>query len=149
MSQERVTVQLVQRQDYRFENHFGDAVPGLLTDEPTPLGAGEGPSPVQLLASAVGNCLGASLLFALRKFNPQAAGRIAAEVSAETGRNADKRLRVTGIQARLTIGEDVAAYKHLDRALATFEDFCTVTASIRAGIPVTVRVFDAQGTPLK
>jgi uncharacterized OsmC-like protein len=149
MSQERVTVLLAQRQDYQFDNRFDAAVPGLLTDEPAPLGAGLGPSPVQLLASAVGNCLGASLLYALRKFNPQAAGRITAEVIAENGRNADKRLRVTGIHARLTIGEDVAAYRHLDRALATFEDFCTVTASVRAGIPVTVQVFDAQGTPLK
>lgn len=149
MSQERVSVQLVQRQDYQFDNRFDAGVPGLLTDEPAPLGSGLGPSPVQLLASAVGNCLGASLLFALRKFNPQAAGRIAAEVSAETGRNADRRLRVTGIQAQFTIGDDVAGYKHLDRALATFEDFCTMTASVRAGIPVTVQVFDAEGNQLK
>ncbi|MFO1218488.1 MAG: OsmC family protein [Burkholderiaceae bacterium] len=149
MSEERVTVQLAQRQDYAFDNRFGAAVPDLLSDEPAPLGAGTGPSPVQLLASAVGNCLAASLLFALRKFNPQAAGRISAEVTAESGRNAERRLRILGLQARLTIGEDVSKFQHLDRVLASFEDFCTVTASVRAGIPVTVQVFDARGVQIK
>ncbi len=149
MSQDRVTVQLAQRQDYQFQNHFGEAVPPLITDEPAPLGAGSGPSPVQLLASAVGNCLAASLLFALRKFNPQAAGDIRAEVSAETSRNAERRLRVTAMTVRLTLGMPVQGLQHLDRALAGFEDFCTVTGSVRAAIPVAVQVFDAQGAPLK
>jgi len=149
MSQDRVTVQLAQRQDYQFANQFGEAVPPLLTDEPAPLGAGSGPSPVQLLASAVGNCLAASLLFALRKYNPQASGDIRAEVSAETGRNAERRLRVTAITVRLTLGMPVQGLQHLDRALAGFEDFCTVTGSVRAAIPVAVQVFDAQGASLK
>lgn len=149
MSQDSVTVTITQRQDYRFDNHFGDGVPALLTDEPTPLGSGSGPSPVQLLASAVGNCLAASLLFALRKFNPQAAGDIRAEVDAEVGRNADRRLRVTAMTVRLTLGMPVQGLQHLDRALAGFEDFCTVTGSVRAAIPVAVQVFDAQGAPLK
>lgn len=149
MSQDSVTVTITQRQDYRFDNHFGDGVPALLTDEPTPLGSGSGPSPVQLLASAVGNCLAASLLFALRKFNPQAAGDIRAEVDAEVGRNADRRLRVTAMTVRLTLGMPVQGLQHLDRALAGFEEFCTVTGSVRAAIPVAVQVFDAQGAPLK
>ena len=34
---------------------------------------------------------------------------------------------------------------HLDRALAQFEDFCTVTASIRQGIPVELEVYDSTG----
>jgi uncharacterized OsmC-like protein len=149
MSQDRVTVQLAQHQDYQFDNRFGGAAPDLRTDEPPPLGGGAGPSPVQLLAGAVGNCLAASLLFALRKFNPGAAGRIRAEVTAETGRNAERRLRIVGLQARLTLGEEPSSMQHLDRVLATFEDFCTVTASVRAAVPVTVQVFDAQGAALK
>ena len=69
MSEESIHVQLQQKQDYQFDIHFGGEIPTLMGDEPAPLGAGQGPSPVQLLAAAVGNCLSDSLLFALRKFN--------------------------------------------------------------------------------
>ncbi len=148
MSEARETVRLTQRHDYQFDNQFGGAVPALLSDEPPPLGQGAGPSPVQLLCSAVGNCLAASLLFALRKYKEDP-GPLACEVEAETGRNADKRLRVLGLTARLTLGVPGDSLDHLDRALASFEDFCTVTGSVRAGIPVTVQVFDAHGAQLK
>ena len=148
MSSATVSVRLTQRSDYQFDNHFGDGIADLLSDEPAPLGQGAGPSPMQLLCAAVGNCLSASLLFALRKFKHKPEP-ISCEVSAEEGRNADKRLRVVGMSVRLRLGVPAASLEHLDRALATFEDFCTVTASVRASIPVTVAVFDAQGVQLK
>ena len=53
---------------YRQGTGEGAEVPVLTGDEPAPLGTGQGPSPVQLLCAAVGNCLSDSLLFALRKF---------------------------------------------------------------------------------
>ncbi len=62
------TVSLQQQADYRFEIRFGENIPSLIADEPSPLGKGEGPSPAQLLCASVGNCLSDSLLFALRKF---------------------------------------------------------------------------------
>ena len=68
MSEELVRVELSQQQDYRFAVNFGGTVPELVADEPAPLGSGAGPSPVQLLAASVGNCLSDSLLFALRKY---------------------------------------------------------------------------------
>lgn len=145
---EIVTVRLAQRRDYQFELDFGAGVPPLLADEPPPLGQGSGPSPVQLLAAAVGNCLSDSLLFALRKYK-QAPEPIRTELRAEVGRNAEGRLRVLSLQATLTLGTPAGALAHLDRALASFEGFCTVTQSIAAAIPVTVQVFDAQGTRLK
>ena len=148
MTSPRETVRLSQVQDYRFDAGFGGAIPPLRCDEPPPLGQGEGPSPVQLLCAAVGNCLSASLLFALRKYK-QDPGTIACEIEAEVGRNAEKRLRVLGIAVTLTIGVPGDTVEHLDRALAGFEDFCTVTQSVRAGIPVTVAVFDAHGAQLK
>ena len=52
-----ISIELHQRSDYQFDIQFGAAVPALLCDEPEPLGQGLGPSPVQLLAAAVGNCL--------------------------------------------------------------------------------------------
>ena len=135
MSETSVTVRLTQRQDYQFDNQFGDGLPELLTDEPAPLGQGSGPSPMQLLC-------------ALRKLK-QPSGPIACEIQAEVGRNADKRLRVLAITAQLTLGVSGDAIEYLARVMASFEDYCTVTGSVRAGIPVTVKVYDVQGVQLK
>lgn len=148
MSAERVQVLLQQEQDYRFRVEFGAGTPALIADEPPPLGQGQGPSPVQLLASAVGNCLSDSLLFALRKFK-QAPEPLSCEVVAEVGRNADGRLRVLAMTARLRLGVPAARLEHLDRVLAQFEAFCTVTQSVGAAIPITVQVIDSEGTVLK
>lgn len=148
MSETSIHVQLHQKQDYQFDVHFGGAVPDLMGDEPAPLGAGQGPSPVQLLAAAVGNCLSDSLLFALRKFK-QAPEPIACDVHADVGRNAEGRLRVLGIKAVLMLGVPAASLEHLDRVLATFESYCTVTQSVGQGIPVTIEVVDALGAQLK
>lgn len=148
MAEDKVTVRLAQHQDYQFDVQFGAGVPDLLADEPAPLGQGRGPSPVQLLAAAVGNCLSDSLLFALRKFRQQPEP-IRCEVSAEVGRNAEGRLRVLSLQATLTLGVPAEALQHLERVLGSFEAYCTVTQSIAQGIPVRVSVLDAQGAVLK
>jgi uncharacterized OsmC-like protein len=148
MSETTVTVRLTQAQDYRFDVDFGGDLPALRVDEPPPLGQGGGPSPMQLLAASVGNCLSASLLFALRKFK-QAPEPIRSEVRAEVGRNAEGRLRVLSMQATLTLGVPAASLDHLDRVLAGFEAYCTVTQSVAAAIPVTVQVLDASGVRLK
>ena len=61
-------VEVEQEENFGFVVDFGvDGVPVLETDEPEPLGEGQGPNPARLLAAAVGNCLAASLLFCLRK----------------------------------------------------------------------------------
>lgn len=148
MAEKTVTVRLEQRRDYQVESHFGGGVAVLLGDEPPPLGQGAGPEPVQLLAAAVGNCLMASLLFALRKYKQQPEP-LRAEVSAEVGRNPQGRLRVLSLTARLTLGVPVEALDHMERVLGQFESFCTVTESVRQGIPVAVEVYDAQGSKLK
>jgi len=147
MNDPKVTVRLRQQHDYLFSIDFGAGLPVLLADEPPPLGAGAGPSPMQLLASSVGNCLSASLLFALRKFK-QHPEPIDCEVDAEVGRNAEGRLRVLKIDVRLTLGVPAAALEHLDRVLGSFESYCTVTQSVKAAFPVTVEVFDAGGNLL-
>ncbi|MFO1292271.1 MAG: OsmC family protein [Rubrivivax sp.] len=148
MTAPRETIRLRQLQDYQFDVEFGAAVPVLRADEPPPLGQGSGPSPVQLLAAAVGNCLSASLLFALRKFKQQPEP-IGCEVTAEVGRNAEGRLRVLGMEVRLTLGVEAAALQQLPRVLDTFEGYCTVTQSVRGSIPVALQVFDAAGARLK
>lgn len=148
MSETHIHVELRQQQDYQFNIHFGEPVPVLLGDEPAPLGAGRGPSPVQLLCAAVGNCLSDSLLFALRKFK-QAPEPITCDVQAEVGRNATGRLRVLSIKAVLKLGVAGASLQHLERVLDQFQEFCTVTQSVGQGIDVSVEVFDAFGVQLK
>ena len=148
MANDSVTVRLLQQQDYQFDVQFGAGVPALLADEPLPLGQGQGPSPVQLLAAAVGNCLSDSLLFALRKYK-QRPEPIQCEVVAEVGRNEQGRLRVLAMQATLTLGVPAEALEHLERVLTSFENYCTVTQSIAQGIAVQVTVLDAQGAVLK
>ena len=141
-------VQVRQVLDYQFDLDFGAGRPLVRSDEPAPLGAGIGPSPIHLLAAAVGNCLSASLLFALRKFK-QRPEPIGCEVHADVGRNADGRLRVLSMTATLRLGVPATELEHLDRVLGTFESYCTVTQSVNAAIPVEVIVLDAQGTRLK
>ncbi|MGE5641361.1 MAG: OsmC family protein [Clostridia bacterium] len=141
-------VSLRQDRDYAFFNDFGPAGE-IRTDEAPPVGGGSGPTPVQLLEAAVGNCLAASLLFSLRKFK-QSPEPIHARVEAEVGRNEQKRMRVLRLKARLVLGVPAASLgEHLARALAQFEDFCTVTASVRAALPVDVEVYDSDGKRLK
>jgi len=148
MSETKPRVLLRQQQDFQFEIDFGADVPKLLGDEHPPLGQGRGPTPVQLLAAAVGNCLSDSLLFALRKFK-QAPEPIQCEVTADIGRNAQNRLRVLGLDVVLTLGVPAAKLEHLDRVLGQFEDFCTVASSVSQGVPVRIVVRDADGQQLK
>lgn len=148
MSESPHRVLLRQQQDFQFQIDFGAGKPGLLGDENPPLGQGSGPTPVQLLAAAVGNCMSDSLLFALRKYK-QTPEPISCVVDAEVGRNAQNRMRVLGLDVALTLGVPAASLEHLDRVLASFEEFCTVGASVAQGIPVRVSVRDAAGQQLK
>lgn len=148
MNETAPRVVLRQQQDFQFAIDFGTGQPPLIGDEHPPLGQGQGPTPVQLLAAAVGNCLSDSLLFALRKFK-QAPEPIRCEVAAEVGRNTENRLRVLGLDVVLTLGVPAAGLQHLDRVLEQFEAFCTVGASVAQGIPLHVSVFDASGQQLK
>ncbi len=148
MSNTFLTVHLNQQQDYRFLIDFGAPVPPLLGDEPPPLGMAAGPSPVQLLAASVGNCLSDSLLFALRKFK-QAPEPLRTQVQAEVGRNPEGRLRVLAMAAELHLGVPASQLEHLQRVLDTFEQYCTVTQTVAPAVAITVSVFDSTGQRLK
>ncbi len=148
MSDSTIEVELVQRHDYQFDIHFGSSVPPIMGDEPAPLGSGLGPSPVQLLAAAVGNCLSDSLRFALRKFK-QVPDPLSCHVEAQVGRNNEGRVRVLNIKAALTLGVPAAKLDHLERVLSQFEAFCTVTQSVGVGIPIEISVFDSEHLRLK
>jgi uncharacterized OsmC-like protein len=142
------SVTLRQQEDFQFTIDFGPGIPSLHADESPPLGGGTGPTPLHLLAAAVGNCLSDSLIFALRKFQQDAHG-LTTEVEATVGRNAEGRLRVTQIRVAVTLGTAATQLQHLDRVLGQFERFCTVAQSVGQGIPIEVSVADAAGVRLK
>jgi len=139
-----ISITVTQQSNYQFLVDFGAAIPQLLADEPKPLGAGEGPSPSHLLLSAAANCLSSSLYFALQKFK-QDAGGITTTATARIDRNEENRLRVLDIAVTIRLGKDGADIDHLDRVLSQFEAFCTVSQSVRHGIPISVAVEDGQG----
>jgi len=146
---ETIRLTITQESDYAFRVAFDDTpLAPLLVDEAPPLGAGKGPDPARLLAAAIGNCLGASLLFALRKFK-NAPGTIVARVRAEHARNEQGRLRIGKVAVEIALPEAAAEYAQIDRILAQFEQFCTVTESVRAGVPVEVTVKDGTGAVLR
>ena len=144
MVEKTITVELRQRSNYQFDIEFNEGIPQLISDEPAPLGEGKGPSPVQMLAASVGNCLSDSLFFALAKFK-QKPEPIHTTVNAMVGRNAEGRMRVLHIEAKIHLGVEASKLEHLDRALEQFQEFCTVTQSVGQGIPIHIRVMDATG----
>lgn len=129
--------------NYRFLVDFG-MPPRLATDEPVPIGEGTGPSPEQLLAAGVVNCLCASLFFALTKYRQDGAG-LSAKAEISTCRNDKGRLRIDGIAVTLRLGARDYDADLLARALGQFENFCTVSESVKAGVPVAVSIEDGQG----
>lgn len=139
------TVSLKLEGDYRIRATFQSVAeaPSLLLDEPAPLGGGIGPNAQDLLAAAIGNCLSASLLFCAQKSRVEVTG-LEARVTMHTGRNDANRLRISHVDVELSPqfkDEDAA---RMARCAGLFEDFCTVTASIRGGLDVNVKVHDGQ-----
>lgn len=146
MSEENtVAVTIEQIADFEFRVRFeGTALADLTGDEPAPLGHDAGPNPTRLLLAAIANCLASSLLFALRKFR-NTPGPLRAQALAKVERNAQGRLRVAGVEVDIRLTEIAGKLQNLERALTQFENFCVVTESVRAGVPVTVRVHDGTG----
>jgi len=148
MTEQPPSVTVRQVRDYRFDIAFAEGMAHLTADEPPPLGQAAGPSPSHLLLAAVANCMSSSLHFALTKFRNEPAG-ITTTARAHIGRNDTNRLRVLRIEVEIRLDAAADRLLHLDRVLGQFEDFCTVGASVRAGIPTDVSVFDGGGVKLK
>ncbi len=142
----RVTLEL--EEGYAFRVTFeGTELADLHTDESSPLGADGGPSPSQLLLTALANCLSASLLFAMRKFK-NSPGGLRTEIRARSERNEDGRWRIPKAWVEIHLAEGAGSHDKLERILETFENYCVVTQSVRDGIEVEVTVKDADGRVL-
>ena len=142
---ETISVKIARQDGFRFLVDFGNGSPNLVADEPPPIGAGSGPSPERLLAAAIANCLCGSLLFSLHKYRADP-GHMTASATCEVGRNENNRLRVQHVAVDIALGAAPETLPHLDLALAHFQEFCTVTESVRAGIPYAVSIHPTDGS---
>jgi len=131
-------VRITRDSDYRFRVRFHHGrIPDLFTDEPPPLGAGQGPGSQELLAAAIGSCLCSSLLFCMQKARLEPRDLVA-DVVVSTARNAQGRLRIERVDAELvpTVTGDVR--EKMARCLELFQSFCIVAESVQKGFPVHV-----------
>jgi len=139
MKQE-ISITLDWRQGYEFSIDFGQA--GLaepLTDEPPPLGQGNGPNPARLLAAAVGNCMSASLKFCLDRAHIEVQ-ELRTRVEGTVVRNERGRLRIGSLRVYLEPTLEEEMLERIGRCLEVFEDFCIVGQSVREGIDLAVEV---------
>jgi len=136
----RTHVRIRHEEGFQFLVRFDSGrAPDVLTDEPPPLGSGEAPNPTALLAAALGTCLASSLLFCLQKAHLELRD-LEVEVVLTTARNAEGRLRIQQGEARLSPLVTADTREKMGRCVELFESFCTVTESVRQGIPVEVRL---------
>jgi organic hydroperoxide reductase OsmC/OhrA len=134
-------VTLEQVKDYTFAVTFDDEfLPHITVDEPTPIGTGEGPSSSRLLATAVGHCMSASLLFCLQK-SRISIKHVSTKVHTTLARNETGNWRVQSLRVKIEADPVIEADRERMRhCVKIFEDFCTVTQSVRKGIDVQVEV---------
>jgi organic hydroperoxide reductase OsmC/OhrA len=141
MSEEKgfsVDMELLEGFKFSLDFHL-EGVDRLIMDEPPPLGKGGGPNASLMLASAIGNCLSASLLFCLQRSRVQVFG-LKTSVTGLMARNPKGRWRIKEITVDIEPKIPVEDSKQLERCTQIFEDFCIVTESVRQGIPVKVNV---------
>ncbi|MDD3450321.1 MAG: OsmC family protein [Gammaproteobacteria bacterium] len=149
MSEEgRFTIRMEHLQDYEFKVKFDwEKAAEVLMDEPPPLGGKAGPNAARMLAAAAANCLSASLLYCVSKEDVPT-GSVQTEATVSLVRNEQKRLRIGEMAVRLQVNGELTESVRMKRCMDLFEDFCVVSASIRAGIPIAVEVVDAAGAVL-
>ena len=123
---------------YRFNAEFDvEGMPNLIIDEPKPIGQSSGPNPTRLLSAAVGSCLSSSLLYCLSKAHVRVRN-FETTVRANIERNEEGALRVKSIGVQIHLDAEEEDKSRVPRCLEIFENYCTVTSSVRKGIEVNV-----------
>jgi organic hydroperoxide reductase OsmC/OhrA len=132
-----IEIAVDQVEGYRFQVSYpGTRLEPSTVDVDPPVGTGTGPNPEQALAAAVGHCLSATLFSTLERSHVRTTP-IRTYLTLRLGRNEKGRKRVTGLDVRIECAPlDETERERFERCLSVFEDFCTVTASVRQGIPV-------------
>lgn len=108
------------------------------SDEPDPVGDASAPATPALLGAALGHCLSASLLEALRHAH-LAVTSFKTEVVCVVAPNSEGLPRIDHVDVVIKPG--LAAYEpRAQRCQEVFERHCTVTSSVRQGVDIRVRV---------
>jgi len=133
----RVNLRLVTK--YRVTAEFPDVpgTPSLMFDERPPVGDGRGPNAAMVLGAAIGDCLSATLMNCLIRAHVDVEA-LTATVVTRVARNQAGRFRISGIEVELCPTVPPGERAGLERCQAIFQDYCTVTESVREGISVTV-----------
>ena len=146
---EEIAVTITRQDKYRFLIDFGPAIAASVADEPPPLGDGAGPAPDPAPRRRRRQLPVLEPRVRLRQIQGRS-GRIAHDGDpGDRPQRAKIHFWVQAMKVAMTLGVAAKSLTHLDRALAQFEDFCTVSQSVRTGIPFTVTVQGADGRVLK
>lgn len=137
----RIRVVASQVERYRFELTYpGTSLLPETVDEGPPLGGGSGPDPALALAGAVGHCLSSTFFNTLERSRVRATP-LRTTVVLAFGRNTKGRKRVAAMDVTIECAPlDPADREKFDRAASIFEDYCTVTGSVREGVQVQAAV---------
>jgi uncharacterized OsmC-like protein len=141
MADEGPGVELVEVENFKFEARFEGSDSGpILVDEPLPVGTGAGPSPPQVLALAVGQCMSSTLVSCFERAHVQVR-KVTTRVRPVMGRNPKGRLRVTSLQVEIeAIPVTEEDRPQMERCIAIFEDLCPVSGAVREGARIDVTV---------
>jgi uncharacterized OsmC-like protein len=140
MSEKNIVTKLRLIKGYQFNVESDvEYIPDFLVDETKPDGEGSGPNPPRLLAAAVGHCMSSSLIYCLKKARISVRD-IETTVKTSLFHNENGNLRIRSIDVQISLKVDGEDEPRVHRCLTLFEDYCTVTQSIRKGIEVNVHV---------
>lgn len=140
--QRNFKVHLTHLERYQFESQASEdgrlhGVP-FRSDEPDPVGDAIAPATPSLLGAALGHCLSASLLEALRHAHLPVLA-LEADVTCAVVPNAQGLPRIDHVDVVITPTLERAAGR-ARRCEELFEQHCTVTSSVREGIDIRVQV---------
>lgn len=138
MEEETFKVGMEMVEGYKFRIDMNSAQE-IFMDEPKPMGSGDYPNAGKFLAAAVGNCLCESLSFCVRRTHTEMLS-LRAEVFSKMERNERGRLRITHIKVLLY--PELSDPSKLKLCREIFEEFCIVSQSVKAGIPMQVDVVE-------
>ena len=140
MSEKSIVTKLKLKHGYQFNVESDvEYIPNFLVDETKPEGEGSGPNPPILLATAVGHCMSSSLIYCLKKARITIRS-IETTVKTCLFRNENGKIRIRCIDVQICLKVNEEDKTRVPRCLQIFEDYCTVTQSIRKGIEVNLKI---------